>query len=125
MSAHRSGSGAGGRALLVLMWVSSAVYVRGRAQQLLPGANAPPQPQIAALAERLALQFLAAGKKRPLILDLTLPNDAPCPLGAWLADQISDHLEQAHPELEVIPRGRWSSKPNLSNTFHDRNELFV
>ena len=125
MSAHRSGPCAGGRAFLVLVWMSSTLCVRGNAQQLLPAATAQPQPQIAALAERLALQFLAAGKKRPLFLDLTLPNDVRCPLGAWLADQISDRLAQAHPELEVIPRGRWTSKLEAPNPAHDRNELFA
>ena len=125
MSAHRSGPCAVGRGFLLLVWMSSALCVRGNAQQLLPAATAQPQPQIAALAERLALQFLAAGKKRPLFLDFTLPNDAPCPLGAWLAEQISDRLAQTHPELDVIPRGQWNFKLLDVNRTHDRNELFA
>lgn len=125
MSAHRQRHRAVGRALLLLLWMSSALCVRGNAQQLLPAATAQPQPQIAALAERLALQFLAAAKKRPLVLDLTLPNDVPSPLGAWLADQISGHLAQTHPELEVIPRARWTSVRDSVNPIHDRNERFA
>jgi TonB family protein len=125
MSAHRLQLCAGGRAFLILVWMSSALCVRGKAQQPLPAATAQPQPQIAALAERLALQFLAAGKKRPLFLDLTLPNDSPCPLGAWLADQISGRLAQAHPELEVVPRNRWASTNELSQPVRDRNEEFA
>ncbi len=91
------------------MWVAWAFSARGAAQQLLPAAIEQPHAQIAALAERLGVQLLAANKKKPFILDLTLPNDVPCPLGAWLADKLSESLAQSHPELEVIPRSRWSS----------------
>src|SRR5712664_320637 len=110
MLAHRSKRCAVGRAFLVLGWMASTVCARGDAQQLLPAATEQPNAQITALAERLGAQLLAANKKKPFILDLTLPNEVPCPLGAWLADKLSESLAQAHPELEVIPRSRWSSE---------------
>jgi TonB family protein len=109
MLARRSKRCAVGRAFLVLGWMASAFCARGIAQQLLPAATERPNAQITALAERLGSQLLAANKKKPFILDLTLPNEIPCPLGAWLADRVSESLAQAHPELEVIPRSRWSS----------------
>ena len=109
MLARRSKRCAVGRAFLVLGWIASEFCARGIAQQLLPAATEQPNAQITALAERLGAQLLAANKKRPFILDLTLPNEGACPLGAWLADRISESLAQAHPELEVIPRSRWSS----------------
>jgi len=111
MLAHGSRRCAVGRAFLVLGWMASAFCARGIAQQLLPAATEQPNAQITALAERLGAQLLAANKKKPFILDLTLPNEIPCPLGAWLADRVSESLAQAHPELEVIPRSRWSSAP--------------
>jgi hypothetical protein len=60
-----------------------ALCVPGNAQQLLPAATEQPRAQIAALAERLGVQILAADKKKPFILGLTLPNEPECPLGAW------------------------------------------
>jgi TonB family protein len=109
MLARRSKRCAVGRAFLVLGWIASVFCARGIAQQLLPAATEQPNAQMTALAERLAVQLLRANKKKPFILDLTLPNEIPCPLGAWLADRVSESLAQAHPELEVIPRSRWSS----------------
>jgi TonB family protein len=109
MLAHGSRRCAVGRAFFVLGWVASAFCALAIAQQLLPAATERPNAQITALAERLGSQLLAANKKKPFILDLTLPNEIPCPLGAWLADRLSESLAQAHPELEVIPRSRWSS----------------
>jgi len=97
----------------------------GSAQQLLPVATEQPRAAIAALAERLGAQLLAANKKKPFILDLTLPNDLPCPLGGWLADRISESLAQAHPELEVVNRDRWSSAPAAAEFAHDRNQQYV
>src|SRR5260370_3812760 len=109
MLARRSKRCAVGRAFFVLGWIASVFCARGIAQQLLPAATERPNAQITALAERLGSQLLAANKKKPFILDLTLPNEIPCPLGAWLADRVSESLAQAYPELEVIPRSRWSS----------------
>lgn len=109
MLARRSKRCAVGRAFFVLGWIASVFCARGIAQQLLPAATEQPNAQITALAERLGSQLLAANKKKPFILDLTLPNEIPCPLGAWLADRVSESLAQAYPELEVIPRSRWSS----------------
>jgi TonB family protein len=114
-----------GRAVLVLVWMAWAFCVPGTAQQLLPAATEQPRGQIAALAERLGVQLLAANKKKPFILDLTLPNDLPCPLGAWLADKISESLTQTHPELEVIPRSRWSSARAPAEFAHDKNQEYV
>ena len=125
MSARRAQRCAVGRALLVLTWMSATLVSRGNAQKSLPAATEQPQGQINALAERLALQFLAAGKKHPFVLDLTLPNDASCPLGVWLADQISERLAQAHPELEVISRRRWNSVAASLDSAHDLNQEFA
>jgi TonB family protein len=79
-------------------------------------------PQIAALAERLAVQLLAANKKKPFIFGLTLPGDMPCPLGEWLADKISESLAQAHPELEVVFRQPAGSATPSSDFFHNRTQ---
>src|SRR5258708_5906671 len=125
MSAHRSTGRAVGRAVLVLVWMAWAFCAPGSAQQLLPVATEQPRAAIAALAERLRAQLLAANKKKPFILDLTLPNDLPCPLGGWLADRISESLAQAHPELEVVNRDRWSSAPAPEEFAHDRNQQYV
>jgi len=122
MSAHRSQRCAVGRVAFLLLWTSLVLCTRDNAQQLLPAATAQPHPQIDALAERLALQLLAAGKKKPFLLDFTLPNDVSSPLGVWLADQLSERLAQTHPELEVIPRTRWASAIDPSEPAHDRNE---
>jgi TonB family protein len=125
MSAHRSTGCAVGRAVLVLLWWASVFCNRGGAQQLLPAATEQPSAQIAALAERLGVELLAANKKKPFILDLTLPNDLACPLGAWLADRISETLAKLHPELEVIPRSQWSSARGPEEFAHDRNQQYV
>src|ERR1700730_2239312 len=125
MSAHRSTRCAVGRASLVLMWMASAFSARGPAQELLSAATEQPPPAIAALAERLGVQLLAAHKKKPFILDLTLPNALPCPLGAWLADRISESLAQSHPELDVVARDRWSSAHAPAEFAHDRNQEYV
>jgi TonB family protein len=125
MQAHRAKRCAVGRAVLVLVWVAWAFSARGAAQQLLPAAIEQPHAQIAALAERLGVQLLAANKKKPFILDLTLPNDVACPLGAWLADKLSESLAQSHPELEVIPRSRWSSARVPAEFAHDQNQEYV
>src|SRR5260370_18031141 len=119
MLAHGSRRCAVGRAFLVLGWIASVFCARGIAQQPLPAATEQPNAQITALAERLGSQLLAANKKKPFILDLTLPNEIPCPLGAWLADKLSESLAQAHPELEVIPRSRWSSARVPAEFAHD------
>jgi protein TonB len=116
---------AAGRPLLILLWIASAFSVRGTAQQLLPAATEEPRAAIAALAERLGTQLLAANKKKPLILDLTLPNGVPCTLGAWLADKLSESLAQSHPELEVIPRNRWSSARMPVEFAHDHNQEYA
>jgi len=102
-----------------------AVCYPGIAQHLPAGATEQPSGPIAALAERLAVQLLAAGKRKPYILDLSLVNDQPCPLGNWLADRLSEALLHAHPELEVIARGRWNwqNKPRHSRTIATRNTL--
>jgi TonB family protein len=113
-----------GRAFLVLGWMASAFCARGAAQQLLPAATEQPNAQIAALAERLGVQLLAANKKKPFILDLALPNGFPCPLGAWLADKLSESLAQSHPELEVISRSRWSSAHAPAEFAHDQNQEY-
>ena len=124
MLAHRSKRCAAGHALLVLVWMASAFCARVNAQQL-PAATEQPRPAIAALAERLGVQLLAADKKKPFILDLTLPNEIPSPLGAWLADKLSESLAQAHPELEVIPRERWSSVQKPAEVAHDHIPEFA
>jgi TonB family protein len=97
----------------------------GIAQQLLPAATEQPRAAIAALAERLGVQLLAANKKKPFILDLSLPNDMPCPLGGWLADRISESLAKAHPELDVVARHRWISVPGPADFAHDRNQEYA
>jgi TonB family protein len=102
--------------------MATAFCARGNAQELPAGTGQPPAATIAALAERLGVQLLAADKKRPLILDLTLPDEIPCPLGAWLADKLSESLAQAHPELEVIPRDQWSSAQASPGLAHDHNQ---
>src|SRR5258708_11261026 len=124
MLAHRSKRCAVGRAVLVLVWVAWAFSARGAAQQLLPAAIEQPHAQIAALAERLGVQLLAANKKKPFILDLTLPNDVPCPLGACLDDQLSESLAQSHPELQVIPRRRSRSARVLERLSHDKPQEY-
>jgi TonB family protein len=125
MLAHRSSRCAVGRAVLVLVWMAWAFCAQGTAQQLLPAATEQPRAAIAALAERLGVQLLAANKKKPFILDLSLPNDLPCPLGSWLADQISESLAQAHPELDVATRDRWSSARGPAEFAHDRNQKYA
>jgi TonB family protein len=107
------------------MWILSAFSARGAAQDLLSAATEQPRAAIAALAERLGVQLLAAKKKKPFILDLTLPSSAPCPLGAWLADRIAESLAQSHPELDVIARGRWSSARGPAEFAHDSNQEYV
>jgi TonB family protein len=99
--------------------------VRGTAQQLLPAATEQPRAAIAALAERLGKQLLAANKKKPFILDLNLPDDVPCPLGSWLADRISESLAQAHPELEIVARDRWKSARASAEFAHDSNQEYL
>jgi TonB family protein len=107
------------------VWSASAFCNRGSAQELLPAATEQPGAQIAALADRLGVDLLAANKKKPFILDLTLPNDVPCPLGRWLADRISESLAKLHPELEVIPRNKWSAARAPAELAHDINQEFV
>src|ERR1700687_6286945 len=119
MSAHRSELCAVGRAFLVLVWMAWVFGSRGAAQELLPPATQQPHAQITALGERLGVQLLAANRKKPFILDLTLPNDVPCPLGAWLADRLSESLAEAHPELGVIPRGRVGCGRGAGKFVHD------
>jgi TonB family protein len=99
--------------------MASAFCASGDAQEPLPASTDQPHTAISALAERLGVQLLAANKKNPFILDLTLPNEIPCPLGAWLADRVSESLAQAHPELEVIARNRWSSARVPAEFAHD------
>jgi TonB family protein len=84
-----------------------------------------PRAAISTLAERLSVQLLAANKKKPFILDLTLPNETPCPLGAWLADKISESLAQSHPELNVIQRDRWNSARDPADFAHDSNQEYA
>jgi TonB family protein len=96
--------------------------VPGDAQEFLPATTHQPHGQIAALTDRLATQLLAANRKKPFILNLTLPGDTPCPLGEWLADKISESLAQSHPELEVIPRSLWASAPIAPEPIHDQNQ---
>jgi len=124
MAAHRSTLCAVGRAVLVPMWVAWAFCAPGIAQQLVPAATKQPRAAIAALAERLGDALVNAHKKKPLILDLSLPNDLPCPLGAWLADRISESLAEARPELEVIPRERWIRARGPAEFAHDRNQEY-
>jgi protein TonB len=108
------------------MWTALAFCGQGIAQQqLLPATTEQPRAQIAALAERLGVQLLAANKKKPFILDLTLPDDVPCPLGSWLADKISESLAQSYPELEVIPRSRWRAALRPAEFAHDRNQEYA
>jgi TonB family protein len=106
------------------MWIAWT-SCPGIAQQLLPAAAEQPRAHIDALAERLGVQLLAADKKKPFILDLTLPNELECPLGAWLADRISESLAQTHPELQVIPRSRWSSARAPDEFAHDKNQEYL
>ncbi|MCU1241676.1 MAG: outer rane transport energization protein TonB [Candidatus Acidoferrum typicum] len=114
-----------GRAVFVLVWMAWSTCAQVNAPQLLPDATEQPRAAVAALAERLGVQLLAANKKKPFILDLSLPNDLPCPLGAWFADRISESLAQAHPELEVIARDRWSSARGPAEFAHDRNQEYA
>src|SRR5258707_548216 len=125
MSARRSTLCAVGRAILVLISIAGAVCYPGIAQHLPAAATEQPSGPIAALAGRLAVQLLAAGKRKPYILDLSLVNDQPCPLGNWLADRLSEALLRAHPELEVIARGRWNLAKQTSAFAHDRNEEYA
>ena len=125
MAAHRSTLCAVGRASFVLMWIAWVFCGRGTGQQLLPVATEQPRAAIAALAERLSIQLLAAGKKKPYILDLSLPDGQSCPLGAWLADRLSESLANAHPELGLIARDRWSSTPSPAQFAHDRNQEYA
>lgn len=114
-----------GRAVLVLMWMAWGCCAPGNAQQPPPAATEQPHAAIAALAERLGAQLLAANKKKPFILDLSLPNDLPCPLGSWFADRISESLAKTHPELGVVPRDRWSSAREPAEFAHDRNQEYA
>jgi TonB family protein len=107
------------------MWMVSVFSARGTAQELLSAATEQPRAAIAVLAERLGVQLLAANKKKPFILDLTLPNAVSCPLGAWLADKISESLAQSHPELDVVARNRWSSARGPAELAHDLNQEYV
>ena len=84
--------------------------------------NEQPHSGIAALADRLATQLDKEHKKKPFILDLTLPSDAPCPLGAWLSDRISESLADRHPEFEVIDRKRWILARAPNEFAHDLNQ---
>src|SRR6266478_1523792 len=125
MSARRSTLCAVGRAILVLTSIAGASCYPGDAQRLPAAATEQPLGPIAALAERLAVQLLAASKKKPYILDLSLANDQPCPLGAWLADRLSESLAHEHPELEIIARDRWNlvRQPAEFHTIAIRNTL--
>ena len=122
MSAFGSCRYAVGRAVLVCFFLAPAVCSRSVAQESPPVADQRSNPQIAALADRLAVQLLAANKKKPFIFGLTLPGDIACPLGDWLADQISESLAHAHPELEVVPRALADTVPVSTEFFHDRNQ---
>ena len=106
------------------MWIAWACWGLGVAQQVAIAAASTQQPlePIAALAQRLGVQLRAASKKKPYILDLTLPNDEACPLGAWLADRLSESLAHGYPELEVVARDRWSSAQLPAELAHDRNQ---
>jgi TonB family protein len=125
MWAHRSKRCAVGRAILVFIWIALTLGRPGIAQQAPPAAIEQPHTQVSVLAERLAAQLLAANKKKPFILDLTLPNNLPCPLGAWLADRLSESITQSHPELEVIPRNRWASLQTSTQLSHDQNQEYI
>ena len=126
MWAHRLIGCAVGRLLLVLVWLASVLDNRCVGQQhLLPDRTEQPRTQIAGLAERLADELVAANKKRPFLLDLTLPDDVPCPLGSWLADRISESLAQSHPELDVIPRHLWQSAHEPIEFAHDHNQAYA
>jgi TonB family protein len=94
-------------------------------QELVAHSPEASLPQIAALAEKLALQFVAANKKKPFVFDLTLPGDLPSPLGEWLAGKISESLAQAHPELQVVPRSQLAFAPTSAEFIHDRNQQFA
>jgi TonB family protein len=109
-----------GRGFLIF-FVLSAFCGRCQAQSTAPNDEAS-NPQIAALAERLAVQLLVANKKKPFIFGLTLPGDVPNPLGDWLADQISESLARAHPELQVVPRGLAKAEGINSEFFHNRTQ---
>ena len=122
MSASGSLRGGIGRALLAFLLLVPVVSRATLGRQSFTETSEVPHAQIAALAERLAVQLLAANKKKPFIFGLTLPGDVPCPLGEWLADEISESLAQAHPELEVISRELQSSAAPKSALFHDRNQ---
>jgi TonB family protein len=122
MSLSGSWSGAVGRALIAWILFGGAVGKCAAAQQLVPVTDEGSHAQIAALAERLATQLLAADKKKPFIFSLTLPGDTPVSFGDWLADQISESLAQAHPELQVVPRALAKTPPASSEFFHDRNQ---
>jgi TonB family protein len=122
MSAHWSAPCAAGRVLLSL--AASLLFSVAAAPQKDPAAATPqPHAEIAALAERLAVQLIAAEKKKPFILDLTLPGDTPCPLGTWLADRISESMAQGHPELEVVPRSLWNPTSLDLKSLHDQNQV--
>jgi TonB family protein len=81
----------------------------------------PAYSQINTLAERLVEQLPVADKKKIIILDLVLPGGSPCPLGGWLADQISGSLARFHPQLDVIARAQWAFDPAAVEA-HDENE---
>jgi TonB family protein len=122
MSKSTPWSWAAGRRLLACLIVA-AFGGDAAAQQSGPVTDEVSHAQIAALAERLAGQLLASKKPRPFILSLTLPGDVPAPpFGDWLADQISESLAQAHPELQVISRELANTLPSSSGFFHDRNQ---
>ena len=125
MSARLSTLCAVGRAILVLISIAGASCDPGDAQRLPAAATEQPLGPIAALAERLAAQLLAASKKKPYVLDLGLANDQPCPLGAWVADRLSESLAHEHPELEVIARDRWNLARQPSELAHDRNQEYA
>ena len=107
---------------MILVTMAWAVCPPGHAQQFSAVAIEQPDRQVAALAERVAAQFREASSKKPFLMDLTLPDEEPCPLGAWLADRLSESLERTHPELEVVPRSWWRWSPPRGEVVHDQNQ---
>lgn len=121
MSAPRSWRRAAARVALILPVLMSVSPLVSARQQSGDAETQRRYLHIAAISERLASELLAAKKKRPVVLDLTLPGELPCPLGAWLADKISESMAQKHPELDVIPRAQLSSVPLPVEFLPDRN----
>ena len=106
----------------MLALLAAPLCVPSAGQQLLPAATQQSSDQITALTERVAAQLFTSNKKKPFILDLTLPGDVACPLGEWLADKISESLAKSHPELEVVSRALWRATPMQSESIHDQNQ---